>query len=285
MAEEIKQGIYRHYRGGKYSILYLGYNSENKEEVVVYQSTADGKIWVRLKKNFLSQIEIDGKKINRFEYVGNQESENPPTPLCQGGENSENPPTPLCQGGENSENPPSPLCQGGENSENPPSPLCQGGENSENPPTPLCQGGENFEAKYKRAIADYQNLLKQTAREKMEFAIYANEQMLKEILPVYDHLKMAIEHCQGGENKSSDDWLEGVKHVIKQFKDVLEKNGVEEVKIIDKKFDHNTMEAISNKETNENKLDGLVARQIKAGYKLNGKIIEAAKVAVYKVKY
>ncbi|MBU2007799.1 nucleotide exchange factor GrpE [Patescibacteria group bacterium] len=271
MAEEIKQGIYRHYRGGKYSILYLGYNSENKEEVVVYQSTADGKIWVRLKKNFLSQIEIDGKKINRFEYVGNQESENPPTPLCQGGENSENPPTPLCQGGENSENPPSPLCQGG--------------ENSENPPTPLCQGGENFEAKYKRAIADYQNLLKQTAREKMEFAIYANEQMLKEILPVYDHLKMAIEHCQGGENKSSDDWLEGVKHVIKQFKDVLEKNGVEEVKIIDKKFDHNTMEAISNKETNENKLDGLVARQIKAGYKLNGKIIEAAKVAVYKVKY
>lgn len=51
-----------------------------------------------------------------------------------------------------------------------------------------------WEDKYKRALADYQNLLKQTAKEKMEFAVYANERMLKEILPVYDHLKMAMEH-------------------------------------------------------------------------------------------
>jgi len=140
---------------------------------------------------------------------------------------------------------------------------------------------EGFEGKYKRALADYQNLLKQTAKEKMEFAMFANELMLKEILPVYDHLKMAIEY---GASESTDEWLTGVKHVVKQFKDVLEKIGVEEVKTAGEKFDHNTMESVQNEETADEELDGVVAKQLKAGYKLNGKLLEAAKVAVYKLK-
>jgi molecular chaperone GrpE (heat shock protein) len=138
-----------------------------------------------------------------------------------------------------------------------------------------------WEDKYKRALADYQNLLKQTAKEKMEFAVYANERMLKEILPVYDHLKMAIEHRDG---EPSDEWLKGVEHVVKQFKDVLIKIGVEEIRIDNKKFDHNLMEAISSEETEDENLDGQVAREVKAGYKLNGKVIEPAKVIVYKLK-
>ena len=140
---------------------------------------------------------------------------------------------------------------------------------------------KSFEDKYKRALADYQNLLKQTAKEKMEFAAYANENMLREILPVYDHLKMAIEHHNG---ESTDEWLTGVKHVVKQFKDALEKIGVEEIKVKDKKFDHNLMDALSNQETEDKKLDGQVAKEVKAGYKLNGKVIEPAKVIVYKFK-
>ncbi len=139
----------------------------------------------------------------------------------------------------------------------------------------------DHEGLYKRALADYQNLMKQTAKEKMEFAMFANEIMLKEILPVYDHLKMAIEHHN---NESADEWLTGVKHVVKQFKDVLEKIGVTEIKTAEEKFDHNTMEAIQNEETDDKKLDGKVAREMKAGYKLNGKVIEAAKVVVYKMK-
>ena len=140
------------------------------------------------------------------------------------------------------------------------------------------QDSENL---YKRALADYQNLLKQTAKEKMAFAAYANEQMLKEILPVYDHLKLAIKHHNG---ESTNDWLKGVEYVVKQFKDVLEKIGVSEIKVSDKKFDHNLMEAVSSEETADQSLDGLVARQVKAGYKLNGKVIEPAKVVVYKLK-
>ena len=123
--------------------------------------------------------------------------------------------------------------------------------------------------------------------------MFANEIMLKEILPVYDHLKMAIEHgaapatlrLRGGQaSESTDEWLIGVKHVVKQFKDVLEKIGVMEIKTVGEKFDHNFMEAIQNEETEDEKLDGKVSKQMKAGYQLHGKVIEAAKVVVYKVK-
>jgi len=145
----------------------------------------------------------------------------------------------------------------------------------------IAENDNDWQKKYLRALADYQNLLKQTAREKMEFTVFANEQMLKEILPVYDHLKLAIEHHNG---ESTDDWLKGVEHVVKQFKDALVKVGVEEIKVKEEKFDHNLMEAIGSEETEDKSLDGKVAKQVKAGYRLNGKVIEAAKVIVYKVK-
>ncbi|MFH1255354.1 MAG: nucleotide exchange factor GrpE [bacterium] len=140
---------------------------------------------------------------------------------------------------------------------------------------------KSLEDKYRRALADYQNLLKQTAKEKMEFAVYANELMLREILPVYDNLKLAIEHHNG---ELSDEWLKGVLHVAKQFKDALNKLGVEEIRVEGEKFDHNSMDAVDSEETEDENLDGQVAKEIKAGYKLNGKVIEAAKVIVYKLK-
>ncbi|NCQ16341.1 nucleotide exchange factor GrpE [Candidatus Falkowbacteria bacterium] len=214
MSEEIKTGVYRHYKNKDYKVLYTAVDTETKEEVVVYQAIyGEGKIWVRPKRMFLEEVEVDGKKKPRFEFIAENDND--------------------------------------------------------------------WQKKYLRALADYQNLLKQTAREKMEFTVFANEQMLKEILPVYDHLKLAIEHHNG---ESTDDWLKGVEHVVKQFKDALVKVGVEEIKVKEEKFDHNLMEAIGSEETEDKSLDGKVAKQVKAGYRLNGKVIEAAKVIVYKVK-
>jgi len=216
MSKEIKLGIYRHYKNKEYKVLYFAINIETKEDVVVYQAMyGEGKILVRSKKMFLSEVEINGQKKLRFEYVGEYNDV------------------------------------------------------------------KIIEDKYKRALADYQNLLKQTAKERMEFTVYANEQVLKEILPVYDHLKMAMEYYN---SESSDNWFEGVRHVIKQFKDVLEKIGVEEIETKDKKFDPNLMDAIGNEETEDKNLDEQVVKQMMAGYKLNGKVIKVAKVIVYKIK-
>lgn len=138
-----------------------------------------------------------------------------------------------------------------------------------------------MENKYKRALADYQNLLKQTAREKEEFAKFANEQILLAILPVFDNLKTSLAHI---DEKVKNGWVDGIRYIIKQFKDVLENSGVEEIKTGDERFDHSAMEAVGREETDDEEKDGLVAREIAAGYKLNGKVIRAARVVVYKKK-
>ena len=130
---------------------------------------------------------------------------------------------------------------------------------------------ENFEGMYKRALADYQNLLKRSAQEKQNFVNYANEGLILEMIPVYDNLKMSLAHVN--EEAKTNGWLEGVKHVIKQFRSVLENMGVEEIKTIGEKFDHNTMEAIDGQGEK-------VKTEVKSGYKLRGKVIIPAKVIV-----
>jgi molecular chaperone GrpE len=137
----------------------------------------------------------------------------------------------------------------------------------------LIAEGEDLdpEDKYKRALADYQNLLKQTAQEKQEFIKYAVSELLEEILPVYDHLKLSLRDLPETETGSA--WVQGVKYVLKQFQDILASHGVTEIKTVGEKFDHNTMEALDGQ-------GDKVIKEIMSGYTLNGRLLRAAKVIV-----
>ena len=123
--------------------------------------------------------------------------------------------------------------------------------------------------KYQRALADYQNLLKRTMQEKQEFAKYANEQLLLDMIPVYDNLKTSLKHTD--ETAKNNGWAEGIKYVVKQFREVLENAGVKEIETENKKFDPELMEALEGKGKR-------VRKEVKAGYTLNGKVIIPAKV-------
>ena len=130
---------------------------------------------------------------------------------------------------------------------------------------------ENWEYRYKRALADYHNLVKQTAKEKQDFIKYCLNDILQEILPIYDHLKLSLQGLKTSE--SDNPWVTGVRHVLKQFKEVLTSHGVEEIKTVGEKFDHETMEAVGGKGEK-------VKQELMPGYKLNGRLIRPAKVIV-----
>lgn len=132
---------------------------------------------------------------------------------------------------------------------------------------------EDYKEQYLRALADYQNLARQSQKEKEEFFRYALADFLQDILPVYDNLKMSVANLGAEEQKNP--WVEGVKYVLKQFKDILEARGVEEIKTTGEAFNHETMEALEGE-------GELVEKEIKAGYKLNGRVISPAKVIVKK---
>ena len=128
---------------------------------------------------------------------------------------------------------------------------------------------EEPEARYKRALADYQNLRKRTAEEKQEFARYANEQLLLELLPVYDNLKASLDHIDSQAKEQG--WAEGIKFVVKQFKDALAGAGVLEIEALGQDFDPAKMEAVAGQGSK-------VKTVLRAGYELNGKVMIAARV-------
>lgn len=75
----LKLGKYRHYSGKEYELVGLakfGENSERElEDMVVYKPLYENKefpgmLWVRTVKEFTEEIEKDGKKMKRFEYIG-----------------------------------------------------------------------------------------------------------------------------------------------------------------------------------------------------------------------
>jgi hypothetical protein len=67
----IKLGRYRHFKGNEYRVLYNAQHSETLEEMVIYQALyGEHGIWVRPAWMWDEVIERDGKKVKRFEYIG-----------------------------------------------------------------------------------------------------------------------------------------------------------------------------------------------------------------------
>ncbi len=68
--EKIKLGRYRHYKGKEYQVIGVARHSETLEELVVYQALyGEGELWVRPLSMFLEEVEVDGKKMPRFEFL------------------------------------------------------------------------------------------------------------------------------------------------------------------------------------------------------------------------
>jgi len=125
---------------------------------------------------------------------------------------------------------------------------------------------EDLENRLKRALADYANLEKRIAREKKEFVKFSNAQLLDKLLLVLDDLELCEEHLKD----------KGVTMAYNRFQEILESEGVEEIKALGKRFDPETMDAVEIIPGPKNKVMEIVLK----GYFLNNKVLRPAKVKV-----
>lgn len=67
----MKTGRYRHYKGNDYLVIDVARHSETEEEMVVYrQDYGERGLWVRPKDMFLETVEIEGRDVPRFQFIG-----------------------------------------------------------------------------------------------------------------------------------------------------------------------------------------------------------------------
>jgi molecular chaperone GrpE len=134
---------------------------------------------------------------------------------------------------------------------------------------------------YLRSQADMENFKKRSAKDKEDVVRYANETLIKEILPVMDNLEKAISHAQ--QDNAVDALREGVSLTLKGLKDSLAKAGVQEVEAQGQPFDPCFHEAVSEM-VDERAKPGTVLQELQKGYVLNGRLIRPSMVIVSKRK-
>ncbi|WP_085834072.1 DUF1653 domain-containing protein [Clostridium merdae] len=71
MESQLKPGIYRHFKGNEYELLYIAKHSETLEEMVVYRALyGEHGVWVRPAHMWSETVERDGVVTPRFTYIG-----------------------------------------------------------------------------------------------------------------------------------------------------------------------------------------------------------------------
>jgi len=136
---------------------------------------------------------------------------------------------------------------------------------------------KKLDDRYLRLLADFENFRKRTLREKSDVYRTANEEFIQDLLPVLDHLELALEAAQRSGAASA--LLDGFKLVSEQLSAVMKKFNVEPIEAEGRVFDPARHEAISHL-ASDTVPDHGVIRHTRRGYLLGGKLLRAAQVVV-----
>jgi molecular chaperone GrpE len=145
---------------------------------------------------------------------------------------------------------------------------------------------EEYLAGWKRAQADYANLKKENDREKLEFAKYANEKLINDLLPAIDQFESALAHAPDLRSLADDqakriqNWINGIVAVKNLWESVFKDIGLERVPT-EGSFDPLVHEAVGHVDSAELE-EGSVAKVMRSGWRLNGKLLRPAQVMVAK---
>ncbi len=130
--------------------------------------------------------------------------------------------------------------------------------------------------RYMRLYAEFENYKKRTLKERMEFAQYANQDMMISMLGVLDDFERALKAI--AQNGTESD-LQGVELIYQKFKSKLYEKGLRNIEVsVGNDFDVNLHEAITQIPAPSEDLKGKIVDVVETGYTLNDKVIRFAKV-------
>lgn len=133
---------------------------------------------------------------------------------------------------------------------------------------------EEQEDRLKRLMAEFDNFKKRSSKEREGLYNSLISDIFTSLLPVIDNLEKAVSV------KTEDEaYKQGVELVLKQFKDVLTSNGVQEIEAVGMPFDPEVHEAVGMV-TDETLGEKIIKEEYRKGYKIGSKVIRHSMVVV-----
>lgn len=142
-----------------------------------------------------------------------------------------------------------------------------------------CGKCDEYLAGWKRALADYDNLKKDLAKERTAIRDGTKELLAHDLLESVDHFDQALKHKPSGLSPEVEKWLNGILHVRQQFESVLKNLGLEPFGKTGEIFDSTRCEAVGEK-NDESALDDQILEVVHRGWRLGAKIIRPVKVII-----
>ena len=166
-----------------------------------------------------------------------------------------------------------------ENAENTPAPEAEQAPQTE--PNPLEEALEALKAslaeqedKFLRLAAEYDNYRKRSQKEKESAWADARAETVLAFLPVYDNLERALK-----QDTADEAYKKGVEMTMTGLKEILAKQGVEEIPALGETFDPNLHNAVMHVE-DENAGENTIVEVFQTGFRSGGKVIRFAMVKV-----
>lgn len=130
-----------------------------------------------------------------------------------------------------------------------------------------------------RTAADFDNFRKRARREEADATRRGREGLLKDLLPVFDNLERAVQHAEGAQDVKAV--ADGLRMVLKQFVDTLDRSGIKRVATVGQPFDPTKHEAIQHLPSPQHPA-GVIMAEVQPGYVIGDYLVRAALVVVSK---
>ena len=145
----------------------------------------------------------------------------------------------------------------------------------------IVQEKDKFSKEYlgrlERLHADFENYKKRQEKKQKEFIKFANERLINKLLSVIDNLERALDSTENEKNAKAI--KEGIKNTLKEFYNILKKEGVMPMKSVGHRFDPYRHEAVMKTETDKHSED-IVTEEFQKGYYIKSKVLRPAMVKV-----
>ena len=139
---------------------------------------------------------------------------------------------------------------------------------------------QELKEKNLRLLAEYENHIKRTGREKQELVAYGGTQLVQQLLPVLDDLRRTVHHFRAADDAPADDpLLQGLELIFEKFTKALKDQGVEMFSSVGEPFDPELHEALMSRPSSDHP-DGVVLEEFDVGYRYRDKVIRHSKVVV-----